>query len=80
MKVVFENEGNKIELRNLEAGDTFLRDGVVWLVLNTRVYDDEEFEGDNHIHVVRLYDGFMDGFSPACLVKPVTVEAVVKEG
>jgi len=77
MKITFENK-EKVELLNLRAGDTFLRDGALWLVLNTRVYS-EELEEDNHIHVVRLSDGFMDGFSPVCLVTPINVEAIVKE-
>lgn len=79
MKITFEREENKVELLNFEAGETFLRDGDVWLVINTSVYD-EEFGGNPHVHAVRLHDGFMDGFNPACLVTPVTVEAVIKEG
>ena len=78
MKITFEREEDKIEVMKFEAGTTFLRDGDVWLVIDTRVYD-EELDG-NSIYAVRLYDGFMDGFNPACLVTPVTVEAVIKEG
>lgn len=79
MKVIVEHDENKVELLKFGVGETFLRDGDVWLVIDTRVYD-EELDDDSRIHAVRLHDGFMDGFNPMCLVTPVTVEAVIKEG